>query len=97
MVQHLPIHKEVESKAVFRKTTSAHRALTALKGVVGSIPNENILLETLTLRGAGESSAIENIVIPQLKSARNIKSPAKLSFGPGTSRIRNKLVSKDSR
>ena len=33
-----------------------------MKGVVSSIPNENILLETLTLREARESSAIENII-----------------------------------
>jgi hypothetical protein len=36
--------------------------LTELKGVISSIPNENILIETLTLREARESSAIENII-----------------------------------
>lgn len=45
-----------------RKAASAHRALAELKGLVSSIPNENILLETLTLREAKESSAIENII-----------------------------------
>ena len=42
--------------------TKAHKALAELKGVISSIPNENILLETLTLREAKESSAIENII-----------------------------------
>jgi Fic family protein len=36
--------------------------LAELKGLISSIPNENILLETLTLREARESSAIENII-----------------------------------
>lgn len=42
--------------------TGAHKALAELKGVISSIPNENILVETLTLREAKESSAIENII-----------------------------------
>lgn len=60
----LPLSPEVdiETKAVLRKTAIAHKALAELKGVVSSIPNENILIETLTLREARESSAIENII-----------------------------------
>ena len=54
--------KEIETKAVLRKTALAHEALAELKGMISSIPNENILLETLTLQEARESSAIENIV-----------------------------------
>ena len=42
--------------------TQAHRALAELKGIITSIPNQSILLETLTLREARESSAIENII-----------------------------------
>ena len=56
------ITPEVETKAVLRKAALAHRALAELKGVVSSIPNENILIETLTLREARESAAIENII-----------------------------------
>ncbi len=47
---------------MLRKTALAHKALAELKGVISSIPNEHILLETLTLREARESSAIENII-----------------------------------
>lgn len=57
-----PLTVEVETKAVLRKAALAHKALAELKGVVSSIPNENILIETLTLREARESSAIENII-----------------------------------
>ncbi|MBI1781110.1 MAG: Fic family protein [Sphingobacteriales bacterium] len=62
MLPLLPIEKELETKEVLKKLTLAHKALAELKGLVTSIPNENILIETLTLREAKESSAIENII-----------------------------------
>lgn len=62
MLQPLPLHIEVETKRVLRKVATARTALAELKGVTSSIPNENILIETLTLREAKESSAIENII-----------------------------------
>ncbi|MBX9783962.1 MAG: Fic family protein [Chitinophagaceae bacterium] len=62
MQQLLPITKELETVQVLKKLAQTHRALAELKGLVTSIPNENILIETLTLREAKESSAIENII-----------------------------------
>jgi Fic family protein len=58
----LPPKTEIETKAVLRKAANAHKALAELKGVITSIPNQNILIETLTLREARESSAVENII-----------------------------------
>ncbi|MBU3714286.1 MAG: Fic family protein [Ferruginibacter sp.] len=58
----LPLKQELETKAVLKKLSQAHRALAELKGIITSIPNQSILLETLTLREARESSAIENII-----------------------------------
>lgn len=58
----LSLSLEVETKNVLRKVTQANKALAELKGLISSIPNENILLETLTLSEARESSAIENII-----------------------------------
>jgi Fic family protein len=58
----LPIEKDLESKKVLRKVALAHSALAELKGVIKSIPNENILIETLALREARESAAIEQII-----------------------------------
>lgn len=58
----LPLDGEIETKAVLRKTATARSALAELKGVITSIPNENILIENLSLREARESSAIENII-----------------------------------
>jgi Fic family protein len=58
----LPPVVDVETKPVLKKAASAHRALAELKGSITSIPNENILIETLSLREARESSAIESII-----------------------------------
>lgn len=62
MVNLLPLKKDVETKKVLRKAALAHKRLAELKGIITSIPNENILIETLSLQEARESSAIENII-----------------------------------
>lgn len=58
----LPIVQDVETKAVLKKTAMAHKALAELNGVAESIPNEVIILNTLSLQEAKDSSAIENII-----------------------------------
>ncbi|MDU0809248.1 Fic family protein [Aquirufa regiilacus] len=58
----LPLDRDIETKAVLRKSALAHQALAEFKGVISSLPNEHILLQTLALREARESSAIENII-----------------------------------
>lgn len=58
----LPFKQDVESKAILKKVAKAHQALAELKGVANSIPNEKILIDTLLLQEAKDSSAIENIV-----------------------------------
>ncbi len=62
MLKKLPIEKDIETKRVLKKLASAHRALAELKGIVSIIPNENILINTLGLQEAKDSSAIENII-----------------------------------
>lgn len=60
----LPLANEdaLESRPVLKKLAAAHRHLAELKGVVRSIPNETILISTLTLQEAKDSSEVENIV-----------------------------------
>ncbi len=50
MVNFLPLNIEVETKLALRKAALAHKALAELKGIITSIPNENILVETLALQ-----------------------------------------------
>lgn len=61
-IKFLPPDFDVESKTVLKKLASAHRYLAELKGVSKTIPNESILINTLTLQEAKDSSAIENII-----------------------------------
>jgi Fic family protein len=61
-IQMLPLQQEFESRAVLKAVAAAHRRLAELKGVARSIPNETILISTLTLQEAKDSSAIENII-----------------------------------
>ncbi len=58
----LPFKQDIETKKILKKLASAHRALAELKGIVSSIPDENILINTLGLQEAKDSSAIENII-----------------------------------
>ena len=58
----LPPKKEVETKAVLKQLAAANRYLAELKGVSKTIPNETILLYTLPLLEAKDSSAVENII-----------------------------------
>jgi Fic family protein len=58
----LPLKQDVETKAVLKRLAPAHRRLAELKGICSTIPNEEILINTLTLQEAKDSSAIENII-----------------------------------
>ncbi|HNX37572.1 MAG TPA: Fic/DOC family N-terminal domain-containing protein [Candidatus Cloacimonadota bacterium] len=51
-----------ETNAILKGLASASRQLAELKGVAASIPNQGILINTLGLQEAKDSSAIENIV-----------------------------------
>jgi len=54
-----------EATAILKKTASAGRLLAELKGVSASIPNQSILINTLALQEAKDSSEIESIVTTQ--------------------------------
>jgi Fic family protein len=58
----LPLGRDLESKNVLKALPRAHAALAELKGLASSIPNHQILINTLALQEAKDSSAIENII-----------------------------------
>lgn len=51
-----------DTPAILKALASSSRALAELKGLVASIPNQNILISALALQEAKDSSEIENIV-----------------------------------
>lgn len=58
----LPLATDLESKAILKRTAAARGALAEMKGAALSIPNQSILINTLSLQEAKDSSAIENII-----------------------------------
>ncbi len=51
-----------DTPAILKKLVSSSRRLAELKGIAASIPNQGILINTLGLQEAKDSSEIENIV-----------------------------------
>ncbi len=64
-LKNLPLTIELETKQVLKSVTTATRCLAELKAVSETIPNQTILISTLALQEAKNSSAIENIITTQ--------------------------------
>ena len=57
----LPDSDRLETRAVLKQLVAAHRQLAELKGVLATISNPEILIGTLSLQEARDSSEIENV------------------------------------
>ena len=60
--QKLPLHVDIETKEILKKSIRANKALAQLNGVSKIIPNSNILINSLAIQEAKDSSEIENII-----------------------------------
>ena len=58
----LPPAADIETKMILKQLVRSHRALAKLKGFADTMPNKHILINTVTLNEAKDSSEIENIV-----------------------------------
>ncbi|MFP4105132.1 MAG: Fic family protein [Phycisphaerae bacterium] len=58
----LPPQTNLETRDVLLALADAHRHLGELKGAARTIPNQRILIDTLSLQEAKDSSEVENIV-----------------------------------
>jgi Fic family protein len=61
----LPPLGEIENTILLKKTISASRALSELKGAITNLPNPTLFIDTINLQEAQASSAIENIITTQ--------------------------------
>lgn len=75
-----------ETPAILKKVASASRQLAELKGVAASIPNQGILINTLGMQEAKDSSAIENIVTTHDELFRDAAFPEHLR-NPGAKEV----------
>ncbi len=58
----LPLEIDIETKSILKKSITANKALAKLNGVAKIIPNQAILINSLILQEAKDSSEIENII-----------------------------------
>ncbi len=58
----LPLNVDLETVTILKQLNNANKQLAELKGVAQTIPNEAILINSLTLQEAKDSSEVENIV-----------------------------------
>jgi Fic family protein len=58
----LPLKFDLETKPILKKLIEAKSALTKLDGISNIIPNKDILINTLSLQEAKNSSSLENII-----------------------------------
>lgn len=75
-IPNLPLPYDLETKAILKQLAKANRCLAELKGIAATIPNEQILISTLTLQEAKDSSEVENIVTTHddlYRASANIK------------------------
>jgi Fic family protein len=73
----LPIDFDFETTKIFKKTILANKALAKLNGISKIIPNSEILINSLVLQEAKDSSEIENIITTHdelYKAAINVTS-----------------------
>ena len=62
MLKKLPPQTDLETKKILKKAIQANKALAKLNGVAKIIPNSQILINSLILQEAKDSSEIENII-----------------------------------
>lgn len=87
----LPPAVEIETKAVLRQAAAAHRRLGELKQASGSLPNQAILINSLSLQEAKDSSAIENIITTHDDLFKEDLFP-KFKVNPAAKEVRNYAV-----
>lgn len=84
----LPYASDLESKTILKALNRAHRALAELKGVARSIPRQDILINSLGMQEAKDSSEVENIVTTQDELYRATLG-LETNVSPETKEVRN--------
>ena len=82
----LPPKTDVETKKILLKTIKASRALGKLNGALSNLPNPNLFLDTIQIKEAKASSAIENIITTNDELFESMIADKK-SFNPAAKEI----------
>jgi Fic family protein len=90
--------QSIETTKVLKKSIQANRALAKLNGTAKIIPNQNILINSLVLQEAKDSSEIENIITTHdelLRAGLAISTVTNVLCPPFVKRELPKIYSKD--
>ncbi len=83
----LPLPYDLETIAVLKQVNRANKKLAELKGVAQTIPNEQILISSLTLQESRDSSYVENIVTTHDELYRAELEPTLIEFNAATKEV----------
>lgn len=81
-----PEDKKIQSLSIMNKLISANRELARLDGISSSLPNPNMLINTITLQEARSSTEIENIFTTD-DELYNALSTADTKINPATKEV----------
>ena len=83
----LPLPYDLETISVLKQVNKANKKLAELKGVAQTIPNEQILISSLTLQESRDSSYVENIVTTHDELYRAELEPTLIEFNAATKEV----------
>lgn len=86
--QPLPYIDDLETKTVLKKLALVNRALAELKGLAQTMPQQDILINTLAIQEAKDSSEVENIVTTHDEIYKSTITADKY-LSPATKEVRN--------
>lgn len=85
IIPSLPLNGAIETSRVLKKAIAANKAIAELKGLAQTIPNQAILLNTLSIQEAKDSSEVESIVTTHDELFQYDKKSA--DFSPATKEV----------
>ena len=85
----LPFAFDCETKIILKKLIEAHSELARLNGLCTSIPNQAVLVHTLALQEAKDSSEIENIITTHADIYTALANPELKGIKPSAKEVIN--------
>ena len=83
----LPIQFDFETAPILKKLIIAHKELAHLNGICESLPNQAVLVHTLALQEAKDSSEIENIITTHADIYTAVAQPEFKNTKPATKEV----------
>lgn len=85
----LPLQYQFETTDILKQLSRSSRQLAQLNGIAHTIPNEHLLISSLSLQEARSSSAVENIVTTQDDLYKHDLDAGKQFFSPAAKEVYN--------